>query len=373
MTTDKNSRVIVLGQGIAGLCAAVVLGEAGYRVTVLGRRYPASGGLQLSPNGFAALSELGLDKAVLETAVPLQSVLIKSLSANRHLTELIHKPGQIHAAVARQDILDLLFNTAEKMPYVRLIDTDLQALHLDEDGAQVVTGEGKIFPADEVVGADGANGLSRAALTGQAQNSLKADYRAMRTELDAGLLPAALRRPSTMLMLGDGCHLVSYPIAGGTRNNLVFCAAARELKAGWPHRFFSENPVLTALANPEIRWADTPLYPAQTLAVWRRTHLTLIGDAAHVMPPHLAQGAGQTFMDMACLQSELASKPLSEALSQMAARRSEQVAGIISKAMASGQVMRLGGAASRARNIFIDLAGPRFMKAWMNDVWAAES
>ena len=371
MSSDKTSRVIVLGQGIAGLCAALVLGEAGYAVTLLGRRYPAAGGLQLSPNGVAALSALGLDTALLNTSVPLKSVLIKSLSANRHLTEIIHKPGRVHAAVARQDVLDLLWRTAETIPQLRLIEADLETLHLDEGCARVVTSTGDIFSADEVIGADGANGLARAALTGQKRDSRNAEYRAMRAEAEASLLPAALRRPSTMLMLGDGCHLVSYPLAGG-RNNLVFCAAASKLGPGWQQRFFSENPVFSALCSPEIRWADTPLFPAQTLPVWRRPRLTLVGDAAHVMPPHLAQGAGQTFIDMACLKSELADKPLAEALSRMAAIRSGQVAGIIRKAATSGQVMRLGGAAGRARNIFIDLAGPRFLKTWMKEVWETE-
>ena len=91
------------------------------------------------------------------------------------------------------------------------------------------------------------------------------------------------------------------------------------------------------------------------------------------MPPHLAQGAGQTFVDCACLKAELARLPLSDALSQMAATRSKDVQKIIQKATASGQVMRLGGLASRARNMFIDLAGPRFMKSWLNDVWDTDS
>ena len=123
MGQQKDGHIIVLGQGIAGLTAAVVLGEAGYPVQVLGRRYPAAGGLQLSPNGFKALAVLGLDEAVLNKAVRLNSVVIKSLSANRHLTEIIHKPDQTHAAIARQDVLDLLTDRAERLPQVSFTDT----------------------------------------------------------------------------------------------------------------------------------------------------------------------------------------------------------------------------------------------------------
>lgn len=373
MGTKTNGHIIVLGQGIAGLSAAVALGQVGYAVQVIGRRYPAAGGLQLSPNGFKALSALGLDQDILDKAVRLKSVVIKSLSTNRHLTEIIHKPNHRHAAIARQDVLDLLFRHAEQLSSVTLTDADLHALHFSADGAQIVSANGQLFHADEVIGADGANGLARAAITGPSHSRMTAVYRAMRAEVDAGQLPAALRRHSTTLLLGDGCHLVTYPIAGGTRNNLVFCASAQDLSTGWPQRFFSRNSLLSCLTDRSINWIDTPLYPAQTLPVWRRAHLTLIGDAAHVMPPHLAQGAGQTFIDAACLKSELAQRPLSEALSHMAALRSTEVQNITEKAAASGSVMRLGGLASRARNIFIDLAGPRFLNAWLNEVWDTES
>ena len=43
-----------------------------------------------------------------------------------------------------------------------------------------------------------------------------------------------------------------------------------------------------------------------TSALWRYQRLTLIGDAAHMMPPHLAQGAGQSFEDIAILDQMLA-------------------------------------------------------------------
>ena len=115
------------------------------------------------------------------------------------------------------------------------------------------------------------------------------------------------------------------------------------------------------------------LISAEVLPVWRRPHLTLVGDAAHVMPPHLAQGAGQTFVDAACLKVLLAEKPLAQALDQMAATRAVEIQAITKKADASGQIMRLGGIASYARNMFIDMAGPHFMNSWLNEVWQPEN
>ena len=56
----------------------------------------------------------------------------------------------------------------------------------------------------------------------------------------------------------------------------------------------------------------------------------------------------------------------------MAAIRSKEVQMITQKAATSGRVMSLGGLASRARNMFIDMAGPGFMNAWLKEVWDAD-
>ena len=372
MTNTVTSPVVVLGQGIAGLSAAIALGSSGYKVHLIGRRLAAAGGLQLSPNGFKALSSLGLDKAILDKADRLNAVVIRTLSTNRHLTEIIHDPMHLHAAVSRQDVMDCLLAKAENLSCIRFTDTDIHTLQLGTKKAKLVSADGDIFTADEVIGADGSKGLARAVLTGQ--NSMPPPaHCAMRAEIEAARLPTAFRRPSTLLMLGDGCHVVSYPIKGGSQINLVFCTSANKVTSGWQKRYFGLNPLLSSLTDPAISWANTPLYPAEVLPVWRRAHLTIMGDAAHVMPPHLAQGAGQTFVDAACLKVLLAEKPLAQALDQMAATRSVEVEAITKKAAASGEVMRLGGVASHARNLFIDMAGPHFMNSWLDEVWEVEN
>ena len=373
MTNTVTSPIVVLGRGIAGLSAAIALGSAGYPVHLIGRPPATPGGLQLSPNGFRALSSLGLDKAILDKGDRLNAVVIKALSTNRHLTEIIHDPTHLHAAVSRQDVMDCLVAKAETLSCIRFTDTEIHTVQLGTEKAKLVSVDGDIFTADEVIGADGPKGLARAALTGQNSMPPQPAYRAMRAEIEAAKLPTAFRRPLTLLMLGDGCHIVSYPLKGGSPINVVFCTSADKVTIGWQQRCFGLNPLLANLTDPAISWANTPLHPAEVLPVWRRAHLTLLGDAAHVMPPHLAQGAGQTFVDAACLKVLLAEKPLAQALDQMAATRSIEVQAITKKAAASGQIMRLGGIASQARNIFIDVAGPHFMNSWLDEVWQAEN
>jgi len=52
-----------------------------------------------------------------------------------------------------------------------------------------------------------------------------------------------------------------------------------------------------------FRWA---LYDREPLPVWTRQRLTLLGDAAHPMLPHLGQGANQSIEDGMALATILA-------------------------------------------------------------------
>ena len=137
---------------------------------------------------------------------------------------------------------------------------------------------------------------------------------------------------------GSGRHVVHYPLE---RHQFVVTMPGEEVATGWQQRLLGQDAVLAALADPQIIWTKTPLSGAATVACWRRGRVVLAGDAAHSMPPHLAQGAGQGLVDAACLGRWL-HQPSNQSGIQSAfagyARRRCCVGRIVQKADVSGRV-----------------------------------
>jgi salicylate hydroxylase len=75
-----------------------------------------------------------------------------------------------------------------------------------------------------------------------------------------------------------------------------------------------------------FRWA---LYDREPLPTWTNGRLTLLGDAAHPMLPHLGQGANQSIEDgiaLATILKEVKTRDIPEALLTYERLRRERVA-----------------------------------------------
>ena len=118
------------------------------------------------------------------------------------------------------------------------------------------------------------------------------------------------------MWLGPSKHFLAFPVRAGQLINYVgFVPADREMKeswsapgdpqvlrrefAGWDARI---ERVLRAVENT-FRWA---LYDREPLPTWTKGRLSLLGDAAHPMLPHLGQGANQSIEDGMALATILA-------------------------------------------------------------------
>jgi salicylate hydroxylase len=118
------------------------------------------------------------------------------------------------------------------------------------------------------------------------------------------------------MWLGSGRHFLTFPVRAGQLINYVgFVPADEEMRESWSapgdpdqlrREFAGWDPRIGSLlehVGTTLRWG---LYDREPLPRWTEGRLTLLGDAAHPMLPHLGQGANQAIEDGMALATILA-------------------------------------------------------------------
>jgi salicylate hydroxylase len=118
------------------------------------------------------------------------------------------------------------------------------------------------------------------------------------------------------MWLGKGRHFLAFPVRAGKLINYVgFLPTDEQMKESWSapgdpdvlrQAFADWDPRIPRLLSEvkiTFRWA---LYDREPLPIWTRQRLSLLGDAAHPMLPHLGQGANQSIEDGMALATILA-------------------------------------------------------------------
>jgi FAD-dependent urate hydroxylase len=312
-------RVIVVGGGIGGLCAAIALRRAGHEVTVLertGRLEAAGAGITLFTNAMRALEQLGMRSAVAERAAPAKKVAIL-LADGRELAST--PPDLFDGAVAlhRGDLQAALADSAGD---VRL-GAEVVALEI----SAVRLADGSEERGDLVLGADGVHSVVRRALLPDAAARF-AGYTAWRGVTDFSLEPGwwseswgsgerfgliDLGRGRTYWFATKNTAEGEGDEPGGRRQELL------RRFAHWhdPIRAVLETTREDAILRNDVYYLDP-------LPTWSAGGVGLLGDAAHATTPGIGQGAAQAIEDAVVLARSLAATDnIPQALADYEAKR----------------------------------------------------
>ena len=308
-------RVAIVGGGIGGVAAANALLQLGMDVRLY-EQAPAltevGAGVAIQPNGVRMLRRLGLGDQLMRWGA-------------RWVDPQFRRPDGAYAAamwapgMASQiefygmHRADLLAMFVDRLP-ASIVRTGHRCIGFeqDEDHAVVIFANGVRATADVVIAADGIHSSLQQYVVAPSAPlySGSVAYRGLVSAASVSWPPGAMRN-----WLGAGRHFLVYPVRGGELINYVgFVTTNEQTKESWSapgdpaaltREFAGWDPMVEAIiaqVKTTFRWG---LYDREPLATWTRGRLTLLGDAAHPMLPHVGQGANQAIEDGVALATVL--------------------------------------------------------------------
>ncbi|MBP6514731.1 MAG: FAD-dependent monooxygenase [Steroidobacteraceae bacterium] len=379
----ENQKIIVVGAGIGGLATALGLLRAGHVVRVYEQARElgeVGAGLTITPNGGKALAWLGLGPALDSILSEPESGAIRHFATGELLVPLLAEDarGRYGGPLGHVHRADL---HAALVRAVRAIDPDcieagreLVGLRQDGDAVLASFADGGQDSARLLVGCDGVRSRVRELLFGDGGAQF-AGFVAWRGLIRSDSLPEPMRSPPLAMWLGPGRMFMRYRLRGGELFNYVATArldtwaeegwSVRDSVEGLLERFGHFEPtVIEAIrATPPDRLFRWGIFGRRPLEHWSVGGATLLGDAAHGMPPFLGQGAVAALEDAVVLaRCVTAAASPTEALQRYEQARIGRANGMMQAAHACGplyhadepmaQVAALGKSMAEQRRLY---------------------
>jgi salicylate hydroxylase len=302
-------KIVIIGGGIGGLFAANALLKHGCTVSIYEQAAAlgeVGAGVYITPNSVRQMERVGLGDAVRKWGAPVSEKSFYFRHDGTPIAPVRVTDSSGWAAnygMHRADIVNFL---AAGIPD-GVVHCAHRAIEFaqDEQSARVKFSNGVVVEADVVIAADGIH----SGLSPYIAPPSKPIFHG--TIAYRGLVPKDRLPDWPMdrweMWVGPSKHFLVFPVRHGTMVNYVgFVPTDEQMKESWSApgdpdtlraAFEGWDPRMGAvLAQVEqcFRWA---LYDREPLPTWTNKRLTLLGDAAHPMLPHLGQGANQAIED----------------------------------------------------------------------------
>lgn len=342
-------KVLIVGGGVGGLCAAIALRREGVQVDLveLKAEWTVYGvGIIQQSNVVREMARLGVLNAYLKAGYAFEDVCIYNLQGG----QLARIPGQrlagpdypANMGVSRLALHQVLSECAIGLGAQVRLGTTVERLEQDTAGVDVELTDGSMCRYDLVIGADGVYSKIREMLFGKKYTPRFTGQSVWRHNFT--------RHPSID-------HLASYQGADGNaglvplgEHLMYMFSTSHEPDNPWmdPNklaelmrdRIKNVGGLVGELRDQIIDNSQVVYKPMEVLFVdepWFQGRVILIGDAAHATTPHLGQGAGMAIEDAIVLSEELCSSdPIETKLGRFMRRRFERCKYISEQSILAG-------------------------------------
>ena len=324
----RQLKIGLCGAGLGGLLASISLRRAGCsHVTVLeaaSELGEIGAGIQMTPNVSRLLIRYGVDKIIGDNLVQCRNINMRNsrgeiVQRTELFPKVVREFGFPWWMVHRHHLHQGLAEAARRHGVEILIDSRVESIWYQEEGrpVEVVTSKGVKYQFDLLIGSDGIKSVVRKALFPEVVPRAPTNNAAYRAVLPYEYVyekvPEAREfgNDIDVWSLEKG-YIIQYPISAGKEWNAVMshyrdkpvtdveedCDMAEmvEYYKDLDPRILK----ILKLVPSSKRW---PLLITGPLESWSspQKNVVLMGDAAHSMVNHMAQGAATSMEDGAFL------------------------------------------------------------------------
>ncbi|MFN3390295.1 MAG: FAD-dependent oxidoreductase [Meiothermus ruber] len=312
-------KILIVGGGIAGLCTAVGLKDSGIETEIveLNPKWDVYGvGIIQLANALRALAALGLAKEAIAEGFPMSSLVMWRPDGEPIATlpqpQIAGPDFPPQNGIARPKLHSILQKAAQAAGTRVRLGLTVAHLETTPHSVKVSFTDGSHGEYDLVVGADGLRSKVRrlafpSAPEPQYEGQVVWRYNLPRpAEVDniwmwmgdpkVGIVPLG---PNLMYMFITDA-------APGSPPRFPEAALAQEMQKRLDS--YRHIPLLAQLRAQITDPSKVVLRPFETILVpapWNQGRVVLIGDAAHAMTAHIAQGAAMAIEDAVVLTEEL--------------------------------------------------------------------
>ena len=313
---SKIRRVLVVGGGVGGLTAASAFARRGVEVLLVERRpaFDVPGvGLGQPANALRVYDALGVLPDILASGFSYDHMCIFDPRRElivRHKFLLGDARIPAFCALSRRRLHDILLGAAQQAGVEVRCGLTAREIHDHDDGVTVVFTDGRSATFDLLAGFDGIRSAMRQHLVGTAFVPRPSGYGAWRLQV-----PRRDDVRGMEFLQGIGSKTGAMPLA----DDLMYLF---HIRPEAPDAVFdrADHPALLrerltqygsyvaeirASLDADSDIVYSPIEPMLLPWPWFRGRVVIGGDAAHVFPPHLTQGAAMAAEDGYVLANEM--------------------------------------------------------------------
>jgi 2-polyprenyl-6-methoxyphenol hydroxylase-like FAD-dependent oxidoreductase len=317
--TQRPRKALIIGAGIAGPIAAILLKKIGFAAEVF-EAWPYSagigGGLQIAPNGMHVLAEAGLADDMIRRSAISDSIDFYSQSGvplgtiNRDMERRFGAPA---VNMRRATLNEAILAKAERESIPVHFEKRLVRIE-DRAGQPIVAhfADGSSAEGDVVIGADGVHSAVRRHVIPDGPTAFDTGLISFGGFVPRSVLEAAGAGPSLVMTFGQS-GFFGYGFCTPDPQDGAMCWSTQPIHHidAATFRAMDRNALRRHLQTFHAGWHDpipqivaamdeitvTATLDVATLPTWSRGRTLLIGDAAHAASPHAGQGASLALED----------------------------------------------------------------------------